>query len=318
MMHTALRVSLAIAVSCFGLSAAHAERRVAQLTYSVAPTASCPDSATFAQRVAARTGYESFDPGADLRVRIRVEVTAAGLRGRFVLANKAATISERTLDAATDECDQLVSALALTAAMKLDPADKRPEPVVRSARVARREQRPDDRVVLRVLANLPNLGVHVFSESATATGFGMSLNGGGAFIAQATSRSYKHLCVAPCSVRMPPGAYRLAMSLPDGTPVEASSPVRFDQDTELRASYVSNRGTRVLGWLTAIGGGLIGTGMAVAGIGLGAQDDCAFGECKSRNKGLITAGTIVTVASLVVGMLMVRTGDEVRFTPSSY
>jgi hypothetical protein len=101
------------------------------LDYARAPTLAdaCPDESSFRNLVIARLGYDPFLASAanandDLRDRVHVELTAN--HGRVDAAasltrNGQSPHASRALVGATSECESIVSALATTIAIALDP-----------------------------------------------------------------------------------------------------------------------------------------------------------------------------------------------------
>jgi hypothetical protein len=103
-----------------GAAADHAR---AQLRYHVGSgLLDCPDQADFQRRVAEHLGYDPF--GSEEGTRVSLELTAQGGALHGILEVRAAEQAEPAIRELTDSeaaCDALVSALANTLALSLDP-----------------------------------------------------------------------------------------------------------------------------------------------------------------------------------------------------
>ncbi len=104
----------------------HAEppKETARLTYVVASNAPrCPDEASFRNLVTARLGYDPFEPGGLHEASVEITREAGRLRARARVRRRGqAEPGARELTGALDACEALVSALATTVAIALDPA----------------------------------------------------------------------------------------------------------------------------------------------------------------------------------------------------
>ena len=104
-------------------AAAASDHARAQLRYHVpAELAACPDQAEFQRRVAQQLGYDPFASGEGTAVSLEVQSDARALHGRLeVSAGEPAEPAVRELSEGLEACDALVSALASTLALSLDP-----------------------------------------------------------------------------------------------------------------------------------------------------------------------------------------------------
>lgn len=92
---------------------------------------SCPDEEALKSAVAARLGYEPFRPFADVTVIARVKRSDRVYRGEVELTGGSGIeLGSREIDA-TDHCEDVVKAMALTVSILVDPLSlKRPPPAV--------------------------------------------------------------------------------------------------------------------------------------------------------------------------------------------
>jgi hypothetical protein len=118
------RLARTACVTCALLSpSAHAQGGSPPIEYD-APT-ECPTAAAFAAQIAARTpAYRSGTD--DPRLKVAIDVSAGAVRGRMTL-ERGGRQTEREVEG--ERCADVVAALALIAAILLDPdADTRPFP----------------------------------------------------------------------------------------------------------------------------------------------------------------------------------------------
>jgi hypothetical protein len=94
----------------------------ARLEYSRGPGAEdCVDAHAVAQAVAARLGYDPFDPGAPDAMRAHIERGAGRFAAVLALVDRAGNVlAERRLES-TGDCAELVSAVALSMSIVIDP-----------------------------------------------------------------------------------------------------------------------------------------------------------------------------------------------------
>jgi len=94
-----------------------------RLVYVRGPGAEeCPDQATVREAVKKRLGYDPFFPSSDKTIIARVVRDAGKLRGEVELIDERGTqVGKREFSAASDECDQLVHAMALSISIAIDP-----------------------------------------------------------------------------------------------------------------------------------------------------------------------------------------------------
>lgn len=111
-----------------------APRSTARLSYS-APDATCPDTASFRDLVAARLGYDPFEERGRFAVAVEITKLQNKLVGRASVAQDNPSTAVRELSGELDRCEPLATALATTVAIALDAirlrplADTPPEPV---------------------------------------------------------------------------------------------------------------------------------------------------------------------------------------------
>ena len=120
MKRLALAAGLPCALWAGGLAAQTAPLVAVSLDYS-AP-ASCPDAQAFRQQVLGRTKRVSFaEPAATgpLAWSIKIAETSGGSRGTLRVSGEVPSKLERSVKAAS--CEQVVDALALVAALSVDP-----------------------------------------------------------------------------------------------------------------------------------------------------------------------------------------------------
>lgn len=162
---------------------------------------------------------------------------------------------------------------------------------------------------VRFESTTPDTDFHLRTEDATAVGW----TGRGAYLAVA--RSYSHICAAPCEGTLPVGRQRLALSLEGGVPVEPDEAVIVPGPSTVRGTYVSNRGTRVAGWLVFLGSLTAGTAMMV--LSIQHTQDCSSGYCMtdtSTNSGLLGAGAGVVIAGSLLSLALIFQRDHVSMT----
>jgi len=96
--------------------------RPATLRYEVVADQGCPDQTSFENQVAARLGYEPFQPSAPRDLSVRIEVEPGGALLASISLNEGSTsIGERTLRAGLGACKSLAAAVATAVSIALDP-----------------------------------------------------------------------------------------------------------------------------------------------------------------------------------------------------
>lgn len=117
--------SLAVALfaSTIAVSAAAQDRETARLAYVMpAGLVSCPEEASFRDLVAARLGYDPFQSAGKHAVSVEVARASGRLRASARVQRQGqASPGARELAGALDQCEALVTALATTVAIALDP-----------------------------------------------------------------------------------------------------------------------------------------------------------------------------------------------------
>src|SRR5262245_29236928 len=106
-------------------SAARAEngRETARLTYVVAANASgCPDEESFRNLVAARLGYDPFEPDGKHAAVVKIARQGGLLRAEARVTREGQPEpGARELEGGLGQCEALTSALATAVAIALDP-----------------------------------------------------------------------------------------------------------------------------------------------------------------------------------------------------
>jgi hypothetical protein len=111
----------ALTLLTFAPVATASEPQEARLVYAQGPgSEGCPRESVLRAEVAARLGYDPFTPSAGRSVRVSVARAGATYHGHLGLYDPSGSLSgERRLEAA--HCGELVSSLAVAAAMGIDP-----------------------------------------------------------------------------------------------------------------------------------------------------------------------------------------------------
>jgi hypothetical protein len=103
----------------------------ARLVYTRGPGAErCPDELAVREAVGVRLGYDPFRPEAARTVTATIAARRRALHADVKLADaNGAVAGSRQLDAALDDCDELVASMALAIAIAVDPQSQlRPPP----------------------------------------------------------------------------------------------------------------------------------------------------------------------------------------------
>lgn len=179
--------------------------------------------------------------------------------------------------------------------------------VVLSSPLAEAQSQTAPPASLRLLASEPGVTYHLQTGTSQAVAYG------GGMTAVAFAASYDRLCTAPCDTELPVGNHVLALSLDHSPPVETLEPVIIQGPSELRGSYESRAGLRIAGLLTLLGGGGAGLGLGLVGL-LRTEESCdSSGFCldeMSPNWALAITGASIELASVIVGMILMRQPDR--------
>jgi len=94
-----------------------------RLVYARGPGAEgCPEQAAVREAVKKRLGYDPFFPSADKTIILRVAREPNGLRGEVELVDEHGTeVGHREFTAPTEQCMELVRAMALSVSIAIDP-----------------------------------------------------------------------------------------------------------------------------------------------------------------------------------------------------
>ena len=116
------------------------------------------------------------------------------------------------------------------------------------------------------------------------------------------------ICLAPCVANLS-GRQKFALTLEGGKPLEAPESLAVSSGDRVEGEYRDNSGWRQTGWIV-LGLGVTG-GITVIASGMGVA---STGGSSARTTGaaMIGGGAAATVISLVAGLALVFTGDEVH------
>src|SRR5258708_5583975 len=125
MLRVAAQLASLIALLAFG-SRANAGTAAFRVRYSTAE--GCPDAGVFTREILARTSLAHPATGVERAVRFQVRLSTADdkSRGELAIQDIDGTVSVRSVDGSA--CGEVVSALALIAALTMDP-DASTEPI---------------------------------------------------------------------------------------------------------------------------------------------------------------------------------------------
>jgi hypothetical protein len=115
----ALKLALALALTCSRSAWATPS---AKLAYSRGPGAeTCPDEDQLRKAVAARLGYDPFFPWANKTIEAEITHTKRGFHGEVKVIDAAGLLrGARSIDAASQDCGDMVRAVALAISIALD------------------------------------------------------------------------------------------------------------------------------------------------------------------------------------------------------
>jgi hypothetical protein len=119
---------------------------------------------------------------------------------------------------------------------------------------------------------------------------------------------FEPLCVAPCSVALPPGSYSLGMADEGHKTVLVKSPLVVRHDTTVVGHYQSNAWRRLLGIV------LISTSLALSGFfvaGYAAAAVCPTdGPCGSPSSAPLAAAAGIFSVGTLSGIWLIATGSN--------
>jgi hypothetical protein len=118
---------------------------------------------------------------------------------------------------------------------------------------------------------------------------------------------YADICTLPCDAPLSALGGVLGVSHDDGDPVPAGH-VRgvLNEGDVLRVHFDDRSGLRVAGWITAIGGAVLGAVLAIVGLSTATPDALGVPQYPWE---LIGAGTGILVVGLAVGFPLAFLGD---------
>jgi len=118
------------------------------------------------------------------------------------------------------------------------------------------------------------------------------------------------LCNAPCDTEIVEGTYQLGVALEDNRAVRAGAPILLSGDTTLDLRYDDQSGTRLAGWITLIGGNVLGAGLLVVSFSAGSED-CSSGSCRSTlSVPLMIGGAVIAIGASLVSLFLITRSDS--------
>jgi len=143
-----------------------------------------------------------------------------------------------------------------------------------------------------------------------------SLNLSNGFMqANVDTTAYSDICEAPCQSFLKPGAYHLSLAKGDDSAPKGEDVYIPSGQSTIKGTYTSNSTLRTLGWGLIGGGGVVGS--ALIFVGAEHKDTVCFGSVCAQgyhaDGGMMAAGTIVGIASIVTGFLLTQRLDEAHF-----
>jgi hypothetical protein len=127
---------------------------------------------------------------------------------------------------------------------------------------------------------------------------------------------YSPICNQPCTTRLAPGQYRLALAKDGGPAIPVFEPVVIGGPSTLHAYYTDRSGLRAAGWVISVAGIVGGIVMIVASAN--SEDVCDDnGNCythETANVPLLAGGIGVLVVSGIVGSILAFQHDEAHIT----
>ena len=172
----------------------------------------------------------------------------------------------------------------------------------------------DETVPLALEANEKGIAFQSYTGSTTGRGVGYNSGSGGISTFRASSDAYSALCIAPCTLRHPEGNFRLGLSKERREVVENDGIVAIDGPGRLVGVYRDRQGVRTAGWVTGIGGGLLGTGLIVAGI-VDTQANVEGGVLTEEpNTALLVSGISIGLASGIAAWIMASIRDKAEIS----
>jgi hypothetical protein len=119
-----------------------------------------------------------------------------------------------------------------------------------------------------------------------------------------TSRT--RLCLAPCTLDLE-GQHTFALGLNGGDPVAAPETLELDPHTVVEGEYQSNSGSRHAGWVVLGIGVPVGLAAVTTGLLMTSNNSP---DSPKIGFGTAAGGGIVTLVSLVVGLMLTLSSDE--------
>jgi hypothetical protein len=141
----------------------------------------------------------------------------------------------------------------------------------------------------------PNLTFHMETSSAQLATGGTGVRALG----------FSRLCTAPCSVEVPAGTQRFALSQPDGDVVRADADLVVEGQETIRGGIVDRHGIRLAGVLLLSIGVPLSAGAALLGVVLSDNP-----QSKAPTP-LYVGGAIVGALSLTLGTILVTRRDSI-------
>jgi hypothetical protein len=177
----AVALLTAALASASSTAAAPVEKSTAHLVYDRGDLSQCPEEAEVRDAVAARLGYDPFDPSSHTTVTAVIMRDQARLRAHIELRNPNTGASgRRELTSAQRDCTELASAMTLAISIAIDPrsltrpagtpaARELPAPMVPPAAPP-----PHEDVQVLPRGPTPRDGVHVVGGGLGSLAYGMT------------------------------------------------------------------------------------------------------------------------------------------------
>lgn len=127
---------------------------------------------------------------------------------------------------------------------------------------------------------------------------------------------YSAVCDQPCTTRLAPGGYHLALAKYGGPAVPAPEPIVISGPSTIHGDYTDRSGLRTASWIVGVAGAVGGLLLVVASAQ--SENVCdAYGDCYTHETAsgpLLAAGVGVLLASAIVSTVLVFQRDEAHIT----
>jgi hypothetical protein len=140
----------------------------------------------------------------------------------------------------------------------------------------------------------------------------------GWYVEQGIRPAYAPVCAAPCTARMIPGQYELAIAKGGRPAVGVPGVVPIGGPSTVYVEYVDHSGLRIAGWVIGTVGTIAGIVMIAASVrGNELECDDASDYCYRHTTfygGWLAGGVVLVVGSLVTSSILTTRRDEARVT----